>query len=87
MSFNLLHMCYVLLFGRHKKTWGETAREKARGNYNGLSHVPSKRREEIKSGTSGYGLFVVANFQPATSIGPLQVLGGKVLLSLLLTVT
>ena len=72
-------MCYVLLSGRHKKTWGETAWEKVRGNYNGLSHVPSKRREEIKSGTSGCGLFVVAYFQPATSIGPLQVLGKSII--------
>jgi len=27
----------------------ETVREKARGNNNGPSHVPSKRKEEIKS--------------------------------------
>ena len=30
----------------------ETVREKARGNSNNLSHVPSKRKEEIKSGIS-----------------------------------
>ena len=50
----------------------ETAREKARGNNNCLSHVPSKRKEEIKSGTSGCSSFVVAYFQPATSIDRLQ---------------
>ena len=32
-----------------------------------LSYVPSKRKEEIKSGTSGCGSFVVPYFQPATS--------------------
>ena len=41
--------------------------EKARGKNNDLSHVPSKRNEEIKSGTSGCGSFVVPYFQPATS--------------------
>ena len=44
-----------------------SAREKARGNNNGLSNVPSKRKKEIKSGTSGCGSFVVPYFQPATS--------------------
>ena len=38
---------------------------KARGNNNGLSHVPSKW-EEIKSGTSGCGSFVVPYIQPDT---------------------
>ena len=38
---------------------------KARGNNNGLSHVPSER-EEIKSGTSGCGSFVVPYIQPDT---------------------
>ena len=42
-------------------------REKARGKNNDLSYVPSKRKEEIKSGTSGCGSFVVPYFQPATS--------------------
>ena len=32
-----------------------------------LSYVPSKRKEEIKPGTSGCGSFVVPYFQPATS--------------------
>ena len=41
--------------------------ETATGNSNGLSHVPSKRKEEIKPGTSGCGSFVVPYFQPATS--------------------
>ena len=45
----------------------ERAREKARGNNNDLPHVPFKRKEEIKSGTSGSGSFVVPYFQPATS--------------------
>ena len=48
---------------RHYK--GE--REKAKGNNNGLSYVSSKRKEEIKSGTSGCGSFVVPYFQPATT--------------------
>ena len=55
-------MCYVLWFRRHYKS----QREKARGN-NDLSYVPSKGKEEIKSGTSGCGSFVVPYFQPATS--------------------
>ena len=53
----------------------ETEREKARGNNNDLSYVPSKRKEEIKSGTSGCGLFVVGqdvirlpNFQSCSSV-------------------
>ena len=49
-----------------------TARENARGNNNGPSYVPSKRKEEIKSGTSGCGSFVVPYFQPATSIDRLH---------------
>ena len=62
-SVDLLCMCYVLWFRRHSKwEW-----EKARGNSNDLSYVPSKRKEEIKSGTSGCGSFVVPYFQPATS--------------------
>ena len=44
-----------------------TVREKARGNNNDLLYVPSKRKGEIKSGTSGCGSFVVPYFQPATS--------------------
>ena len=47
-------------------------REKARGNNDDLSYVTSKRKEEIKSGTSGCGSFVVPNFQPVTSIDRLQ---------------
>ena len=50
----------------------ERAREKARGNNDDLSYVPSKRKEEIKSGTSGCGSFVVPNFQPVTFIDRLQ---------------
>ena len=45
-----------------------SARVKARGNNNGLSHVPSKRKEEIEAGTFGCGSFVVPYFQTATSI-------------------
>ena len=62
-SFNLLCMYYVLWFRCHYK-W---EREDARGKNNDLSHVPSKGTEEIKSGTSGCGSFVVPYFQPATS--------------------
>ena len=46
------------------KRLSETAREEARGNDNGPSHVASKRKEEIKSGNSGCGSFVVPYFQP-----------------------
>ena len=46
--------------------------EKRRGNNNDLSHVPSTRKEEIKSGTSGCGSFVVLYFQPATSTNHLH---------------
>ena len=49
----------------------ETEGEKARGENNGLSHVPSKIKEEIKSGTSGCGSFV-PYFQPATYIDHLH---------------
>ena len=42
-------------------------REKVNENNNDLSYVPSKRKEEIKSGTSGCGSFVVSYFQPATN--------------------
>ena len=40
------------------------AREKARGNNNGLSHVRSKRKEELKSGSSQVVarlLFLISN--------------------------
>ena len=52
----------------------ETAQEKARGNNNSPLHVPSNRKEkeEIKSGTSGCGSFVVPYFQPATSLNRLH---------------
>ena len=50
----------------------ETAREKARGNNNDLSYVPSKRKEEIKSGTSGCGSCVVPYLKPATSTDHLR---------------
>ena len=72
-SFDLLRMCYVLWLRRHYKSEWERAREKARGNNNDLSHVPSKRKEEIKPGTSGCGSFVVPYFQPATSIDRLHI--------------
>ena len=42
------------------KRRGERAREKARGNTNGLWHVPSKEKKRIKSGTTGCGSFVDA---------------------------
>ena len=45
----------------------KSEREKVSGNNNDLSYVPSERKEEIKSGTSGCGSFVVPYFQPATS--------------------
>ena len=43
------------------------AREDEREEQRPLLYVPSKRKEEIKSGTSGCGSFVVSYFQPATS--------------------
>ena len=46
----------------------ERAQEKASRNNNGPSRVPSNRKEEIKSGTSGCGSFDVPYFHPATSI-------------------
>ena len=42
------------------------AREKVRGDTNCFSYVPSQKKN--KSGISGYGLIVVAYFQPATYI-------------------
>ena len=46
--------------------------EKAGGNNNGPLRVPSNRIEEIKSGASGCGSFVVPYFQPAASIDCLR---------------
>ena len=48
----------------------KSAGEKARGN-NDLSYAPSKRRDEIKSGT--FGSFDVPYFQPATSTDRLHI--------------
>ena len=68
-SFNLICMCYVLWFRVDVIIrLSESAWEKARVNNNNLSHVPSKRKVEIKSGTSCCGTFVVLYIQPATSI-------------------
>ena len=66
-SFNLLRMCYVLWFRCHYRSEWDSAREGEREEQRPLSYVPSKRKEEIKSGTSGCGSFVVPYFQPATS--------------------
>ena len=46
--------------------------EKAGENNNGPLRVPSNRKEEIKSGASGCGSFVVPYFQPAASIDCLR---------------
>ena len=64
-------MCYVLFLDVTKRH-GERAREKGRGNNNDLSHVPSKIKEEIKSGTYGCGSFVVIYCQPAINIDRLH---------------
>ena len=71
-SFDLLRMCYVFWFRRHYKTEWESVGEKCERNNNDLSYIPSKRKEEIKSRTSGCGSFVVPYFQPATSTDPLH---------------
>ena len=74
-------MFYVLLFWTSLKE-GERAREKARGDINCLSWIPSKQQQQRnkkeklrrnKTGTSGCGSFVVAYFQPATSTDCLHV--------------
>ena len=57
---------YVYVTCRHRHYKSEP-REKARRNNNDLLYVPTKRKEEIKSGTSGCGSFVVPYFQSATS--------------------
>ena len=70
-------MFYVLLFWMSLKD-GERAREKARGDTNCLSWIPSKqqqnknKKKKKKTGTSGCGSFVVAYFQPTTSIDRLH---------------
>ena len=69
--FDLLHICVMCCYLDVSIRLSETAQEKRRRNNNGLSHVPSKRKE-IKSGTSGCGSFVVHYCQPATSIDRLQ---------------
>ena len=80
-SFNLLCMFYVLFWTSLK----DMARDKAKGNTNSLSQILSKkekkrtikkrktRRRKKKKGTSGWDSFVVAYFQPTTSIDHLQV--------------
>ena len=50
----------------------ESARGTARGDTDCLSYIPSEKMN--KTGISGCGSFVVAYFQPATSINRLQVL-------------
>ena len=73
MSFSLLHIFYfyVLLFWTsHKdvvRVW-----EKARGDTNCLSQIPSEKKRN-KTGISGCSLFVVPCFQPATSIDHLYI--------------
>ena len=47
-----------------------TKREKARGDANCLSQIPSEKKN--KTGISGIGSFVVACFQPATYVDRLQ---------------
>ena len=70
-SFDLLRMFYGCDLDVTIRL-SERAREKTRGNNDDLSYVTSKRKEEIKSGTSGCGSFVAPNFQPVTSIDRLQ---------------
>ena len=73
-SLELFYFTYVLrvVVLDVTKRCGEIAREKTSGNTNGLSHVLSKRKEEIKPGTSGCGSFVVPYFHPAASIDRLH---------------
>ena len=66
-----MYVLHVVILDVTKRC-GETVPEKAKGNTNGLLHVPSKRKEQIKSGTSGCGSTVVAYFQPVTSIDSLH---------------
>ena len=54
------------------QTRGESARGTARGDTNCLSYTPSEKMN--KTGICGCGSFVVADFQPATSINRLQLL-------------
>ena len=66
-SFDLLRMCYVLWFRHHCETsLQKRVREGERKEQRPLA-CNIKRKEEIKSGTSGCGSFVVPYFQPATS--------------------
>ena len=69
---SIFHVCVVCCDLDVTVSLSETAREKARGNNNDLLYVPLKRKEEIKSETSGCGSFVVPYFQPATSIDRLH---------------
>jgi len=69
---SIFYVCVTCCYLDVTKRRDETARDKARGNNNGPSYVPSKRKEEIKSGTSVCGRFVVPYVQPAASIERLQ---------------
>ena len=68
-SFFFLCFVFLFCFCCLVLRLSETAREKARGNYIGPSHVPSKRKDEIKSGTLAVArlLFLTSNLQlPST---------------------
>ena len=72
---SVFHICVTCCDLDVTVSLSKTEREKAKGNNNDLSYVPSKRKEEIKSGTSGCGLFVVGqdvirlpNFQSCSSV-------------------
>ena len=62
-------MLCMLLFWASQKDRRRT-QEKARDHTNCLSYIPSERKS--KTGISGCGSFVVAYFQPATSINHLH---------------
>ena len=67
-SFDLLRMCYVLLFWTSLKDVAREHEKKREAIPVASRRYHQKRKERNKSGISGCGLFVVAYFQPATSI-------------------
>ena len=75
-SFNFLHMFYMLLFWTSLKDMMRECKREVRGNTNSVSQIPSQKNE-MKTGTSSCGSFVVPYFQPATSIDCLHLELGR----------
>ena len=79
---SIFYVCFMCYFGHHWKIWRETKQKviptafhryhqkKKKKNH---QKKKNEKKKEKKKGTSGWDLFVVACFQPTTSIDHLQV--------------